>query len=828
MAFEIEYEVPSFQWMLDTSRLDKYSLNKGEPSNIIPVDDSIEIVADGTLSSYLHAVKPLEIGGSYEPPFEQSRWAQCCENAINVSKMRGVILKPLPEVARILYLDLDEPIVDESEIDDWMPIDTSDGYDPETSDWDPTYLDREADAKAYGHLLPSYQEKEIAVSDIETDRQNQDVKNVLLKPDPLPARELTLGDRFMPIEEEFGDTGADYDVTLNLINPVESRIARVKDTLGGLESGVTLTSPLFLERVSLNRVDAVGHHMLPTHAYFDDTYYQALEENADYSSDFNKLKIKQSDVDWYRDPDKYYEPKLTIGSFQKRIGTQKTVLTALKKRNADVPEMSDAIDVKRVAREVADKFISSYLNVDGKDCFINSLNVMAKGLDYHKKWKDHRELSGVTIAAGENLQRYQHMIKTDIKPVVTDTLHLDRAIAATITFHGKGVTSCFSPFFTACFENFSMALKSRFIVPIGKISSLEIPNVSLNNKWFLEADLSKFDKSQGELHLEFQREILHAIGFPVHLSNWWADFHRESYLNDPHAKVSLPVSFQRRTGDAFTYFGNTIVTMAMMAYTFDMDLPELAIFSGDDSLLVLNDKPNIDTDIFQRLFNMEVKIMEPSVPYVCSKFLLETELGSVVSVPDPLREIQRMSKRKILKDPEVLRAHFTSFKDRMRFLDVLDDRMISILCRYVSLKYLKPSLEQDVREALACFSYYSESFFRFAELYAQDGKFVYQVKDPISHFKGDEILGSREKDGDYFHNWHNPVFPRILDKAVRVFGKYSTDYNSENYKKKSLKCEEGKLIRKSLSLAYDHRDLLKSKLKRDRLLNINDLSSSSK
>nr|UYL95302.1 MAG: 2a protein [Beijing Bromo tick virus 1] len=797
------YQVPSFQWMFTSEMRNDYNLESSEisPCDPNPSCSEEELILDGSEASYRNAVKPLEKDGFYDPPFDSARWSEACEHAFNMFTIfKDRPMKPMPEMARIIYLDLDDSLVDESEIDDWRPEDTSDGYDPATSTWSPTELDVEGARK----IFSTDPELALLVLEEKQDRQCQDVvKNVQVMPE-IPADENTLGDRYMPIEESFCGLDADYEITLNLNNPVERRVASVIDTFGGALDEKSTSSPAFLERVSLNTVDAVGHSMLPTHAYFDDTYYQAMEESADYSLDFNKLSLRQSDVDWYRDPEKYYEPRLTVGSFQRRIGTQKTVLTALKKRNADVPEMGDAIDVKRVAKDVAKKFFDAYLNRGGQDLLKDSLNVMAKGLEYHKKWKDHRELSGVTVACEHNLQRYQHMIKSDIKPVVTDTLHLERAVAATITFHGKGVTSCFSPYFTACFEKFSLALKSRFIVPIGKISSLEIPQTRINGKWCLEADLSKFDKSQGELHLEFQREILSSIGFPAHLSNWWADFHRESMLSDPHAKVAMPVSFQRRTGDAFTYFGNTIVTMAMMAYTFDMNLPSLAIFSGDDSLLLCDEKPVIDAELFSSLFNMEVKIMDPSVPYVCSKFLLETELGSIVSVPDPMREIQRMAKKKILKDVDALKAHFTSFTDRMKFLKVLDEKMISVLCRYVVMKYQKPSLESDVRTALACFAYYSENFLRFSELYYTEGKHVYQLKDPVLNLNG-EAEDFRVKDGDWFHDWNNKSFPKTYDKICRLFGKYSSDFDETERKRKAYNSDMGRLTRASLVLAYDRR-----------------------
>ncbi len=77
---------------------------------------------------------------------------------------------------------------------------------------------------------------------------------------------------------------------------------------------------------------------------------------------------------------------MNIGSAQRRVGTQKEVLTALKKRNADVPEMGDAINMKETAKAIAKRFRSTFLNVDGEDSLIASMDVMTKCLEYHKKW----------------------------------------------------------------------------------------------------------------------------------------------------------------------------------------------------------------------------------------------------------------------------------------------------------------------------------------------------------------------------------------------------------------------------------------------------------
>ncbi|BAD98317.2 2a protein [Cassia yellow blotch virus] len=785
-----EYEIPSFQWLIDES-LERLGNLPAEISTDVVDEPRVEITAEGTLDSFLHAVKPLVISGEYQPPFDQARWASCCQQVYELNEAfghKGLI--PPPEMARMLYLDIEGSFINEEECDDWMPVDTDDGYLDYTSKKDLQTVNTEENDLAE---MPELEEC--------SDSSKSDVV------------EFTLADRFQVTSGEFFDLeNSNYQLTLDLQNPMMQMVEGLEDTLPETEPDEQLTlAPRFTERVSCEALEGAGHRMLPTHAYFDDSHMQALEEIADYNLDFERIKISQSGVDWYKDPDKYYEPKMQIGSFSRRVGTQKTVLTALKKRNADVPELADNVDIQSVAAEVSQRFFETFLNPGCENLFRGDLNVMAKAFEYEKKWSKHKDLVDVNVMSERNLQSYKHMIKTDVKPVINDTLHLERAVPATITFHGKAVTSAWSPFFTSCFENLILHLRSRFIVPVGKLSSLEIKNMVLNDKYFLEADLSKFDKSQGELHLEFQREILLKLGFPAPLANWWSDFHRQSYLSDKNAGVGIPVSFQRRTGDAFTYFGNTLVTMSMMAYCYDLSKMEYCFFSGDDSLLISREKHSFEPLLFQSLFNMEIKVMEPSLPYICSKYLLETTGGRVVSVPDPVREIQRMSKRKIVKDPSVLRAHYVSFCDRMKFLKKLDEKSLSLLCKYCCLRQRKPDIEMDVRIAVSACGYYAENFARYAELFVTNGAEVFMKKNPCK-----PELPERS-DGSWFRDWRNTVFPRLADSYVRFFGRYSVDHTGD-YESVVKSCK-AKAVKKlwsdSYKAALDRRDDLNEKIRKD-------------
>ncbi|AAA42741.1 2a protein [Broad bean mottle virus] len=794
-----EYIVPSFQWLLGPTSSQVESFDSSVAGWIKRYEDESkrpESTVDGSCESFVLAVKPVMIGGQCEPAYDQAKWAETCLNVTNLaSGLTGVRLIPLPEMARMIYLDEEDSFVDESEVDDWYPEDTSDGFEYLSADGSDYHQNSEPEEEVL--------DKSNGTLESEEARHETDVKSICSFRD-IPV-ETTMGHRYLALSEEFASIEVDYQVS-SIVTPLNK--GSIYMTLDVHEE--THPKSGIQDKASIERLEAAGHNALKTHAYFDDSYYEGFEESADFSSDFQRLKIKQSHVDWYKDPDKFFEPVLNFGASSRRVGSQKTVLTALKKRNADVPELSDVVD----ATEVPICLRQSYLNIYGADCLFESFNIMAKGLDYHKRWKSHKELQGVTLLCETNLQRYQHMIKSDVKPTVTDTLHVERDVPATITFHGKGVTSCFSPFFTACFEKFSLALRESIYVPIGKISSLELKSKALNNKFFLEADLSKFDKSQGELHLEFQRLILINLGFPVPLTNWWCDFHR-SILSRWTLRpgVSIPLLSKTNRG-CFHLLWEHFSDNAMMAYCFDMSTAELAMFSGDDSLVICGSKPEFDPGVFQSLFNMEVKVMDPSLPYICSKFLLESEFGDVFSVPDPMREIQRLQKRKIPKDVQVLRADFDSFCDRMKFLDRLSELSLSVLCRLTALKYCKPGIEGDVRAWLSGFAYYRENFLRYSECYVTDGIHCYRRVDPMSRFK--PIDKFQRSDKEWFHDWRNNEFPKKpIDKMARMFGAYKGPVNNDRVERKA-KYKVNAAMHDPFALAYERRYVQELELKNDK------------
>lgn len=185
-------QVPSFQWIIDQSLEDEVeaaSLQVQEPADGVAID--------GSLASFKLAIAPLEIGGVFDPPFDRVRWGSICDTVQQmVQQFTDRPLIPQAEMARMLYLDIPGSFVLEDEIDDWYPEDTSDGYGV------------------------SFTADEDHASDLKlaSESSNCEIEEVRVTGDT--PKELTLGDRYMGIDEEFQTTNTDYYITLQIMNPI--------------------------------------------------------------------------------------------------------------------------------------------------------------------------------------------------------------------------------------------------------------------------------------------------------------------------------------------------------------------------------------------------------------------------------------------------------------------------------------------------------------------------------------------------------------------------------------------------------------------------------
>lgn len=125
------------------------------------------------------------------------------------------------------------------------------------------------------------------------------------------------------------------------------------------------------------------------------------------------------------------------------------------------------------------------------------------------------------------------------------------------------------------------------------------------------------------------------------------------------------IPYQRKSGDASTFLGNTLFLMAVICDRIPVRDLQLALFSGDDSLLYGDrmDKYK-DTQHFALRFNLEVKFFSYEHSYFCSKFLLPVN-GKWRFTPDPLKLFTKLGRRDLVNEAHI-EEYRVSFQDNCK------------------------------------------------------------------------------------------------------------------------------------------------------------------
>jgi len=401
--------------------------------------------------------------------------------------------------------------------------------------------------------------------------------------------------------------------------------------------------------------DAVDE-IFPHHHSVDDRFFQEWVETHDIDLEVTSCDLDLSTFnDWTKGTDTRLVPNMNVGGLSHRVPTQREALLAIKKRNMNVPELQSSFDHDDVLNRCVNRFITHVVDKTR----LSKLNpISGEELHYFNQYLENKnpplsEYKGpVPLVA---LDKYMHMIKTTLKPVEEDNLHIERPIPATITYHKKGVVMMTSPYFLCAMVRLLYVLKSKFVVPTGKYHQIFQMNPELlkHSKEFKEIDFSKFDKSQGRLHHDVQFRLFLALGMPEHFVTTWFNSHERSHIRDRDCGIGFSVDYQRRTGDACTYLGNTLVTLSVLSYVYDLSNPNILFVaaSGDDSLIGSREPlPREKEDLCVSLFNFETKFPH-NQPFICSKFLLVVECddGSeeVLAVPNPLKLLQKLGPKNL-------------------------------------------------------------------------------------------------------------------------------------------------------------------------------------
>nr|ALJ96777.1 p2 protein [Parietaria mottle virus] len=441
-------------------------------------------------------------------------------------------------------------------------------------------------------------------------------------------------------------------------------------------------------------IQSAVDELFPHHHSVEDRFFQEWVETHDIDLEVSDCNLDMSVFnDWSKGTDTRLVPQMCVGGLSHRVPTQREALLAIKKRNMNVPELQSQFDHEDVLNRCVNRFLTHVVDKTrlGKLMPISGEEVYFFNQYLENKNPPLSEYKGpVPLLA---LDKYMHMIKTTLKPVEDDSLHIERPVPATITYHKKGVVMMTSPYFLCAMVRLLYVLKSKVFIPTGKYHQIfQMDPVRLkNSKFFKEIDFSKFDKSQGRLHHDVQLRLFLHLGIPQHFVDTWFNAHERSHIRDRDCGIGFSVDYQRRTGDACTYLGNTLVTLSVLSYVYDLSKPDILFVaaSGDDSLIgSLNPLPRDKEDLCVSLFNLETKFPH-NQPFPCSKFLLVVECDDgteeVLAVPNPLKILQKMGPKNL--QVTVLDDYYQSLCDILWVFEDADIcRRVAQLAEYRQFK----------------------------------------------------------------------------------------------------------------------------------------------
>nr|UNH55557.1 RNA-dependent RNA polymerase [Ligustrum chlorotic spot virus] len=367
-------------------------------------------------------------------------------------------------------------------------------------------------------------------------------------------------------------------------------------------------------------------------------------------------------------------------------------MIAVQKRNRNVPQLSSGVSPYMMA----DQLFDSLMGILDQRYYRN----VHYGPAELAAWLNDQKSSVLDNVVGEyniydaRTDKYELITKNSPKPTLSDEACTDYAAPQVVLFQTKDINAVFCVIFRSLKAIILDMLKhNKNIIMFADMdpdSFADVISTHFDTNMMdmydsLEIDIKKYDKSQDLAVLLFECKIMRYFGVPEELVKIWFEGHVESLVSDKRSSLKFKVRVQRRSGDGGTFLGNTLFLMAVIARNFDLSKLELAVFSGDDSLLVGQKRYlQCDSQVFSDLFNLDVKFFSNYKYYhFCSKFLIPVR-GRWYFIPDPIKLLIRMSRNDLINWAHV-DEYRISLMDSTKFF--VDDEVISVLSLAILDRY---------------------------------------------------------------------------------------------------------------------------------------------
>lgn len=367
-----------------------------------------------------------------------------------------------------------------------------------------------------------------------------------------------------------------------------------------------------------------------------------------------------------------YPSRLKAYAVTKRPQVAQELLSAVSARNLSAPTLQLPQNEEKLlddiwenfmdncipgARAIVDSFQHDPISVEerallgwGSKARPDKIDTVVKGLldGGEAAWEAFR------------VDKYQAMIKTDVKPPLSSKPITGRVEPQVIVHHEGAVNAVFSSIFRVLVRRLVSLLKPNMMLNLLKDMPQVRDMMQSHQPWgedvvYLENDFSKYDKSQGRFAFAIERMVFMKLGLSTEMLEHWELGHIDCSIKSLAFGLSLSVRYQRKSGDATTAMMNGVINMLSVLYTYRGTDIVWAVFMGDDSLICARSVVGEDSaaQMMAEVFNLQAKFFVTKAPYFASNFVLvHTDQRRIVVVPDPLKRAEKWSMAIAAKDPK--------------------------------------------------------------------------------------------------------------------------------------------------------------------------------
>ncbi|QKN22662.1 RNA polymerase [Erysiphe necator nege-like virus 1] len=229
-----------------------------------------------------------------------------------------------------------------------------------------------------------------------------------------------------------------------------------------------------------------------------------------------------------------------------------------------------------------------------------------------------------------------------------------------------------------------------------------------------ELDISQYDKNQQHTALLFDCKVFAELGVPRELVSLWYSAHVVTWIVNKSIKLKKLVYFQRKSGDAYTFMGNTMYNLGALCNHLKREFLHfpLVLVAGDDSLIYSHKPIRISPTAYMAHYNVEVKLLSYKFANFCSKFFFIDNFGNFVIVPDALKFVVKLGRLDLQSFAHV-REYFISSVDNFAMLrnDMVAHELALALDERYCIGSDAPSIVHYVRFVLQSETNFQQLFY---------------------------------------------------------------------------------------------------------------------